>query len=211
MIVKLKLISLAHRWGWTRSTGTPYTELTQTGLAMLISADVRLSFSRALVYLTYRDKLTAVVPFLHNVRGIEVKLRREENGRIYLINEWHGGGEIPAAARAIISEAMLSWTDFATWNDAEFATDWRIETHAFKEAVHCAGKNRFLADGDGTLIQCRGELIIDPHQIHGVPSMVAGMVGGIVENFLSQKIGPNLQQTGEGVQHYLENNVVDRG
>jgi hypothetical protein len=177
---------------------------------MLISVDVRISFPRSLVYLTYRDKLPAVVPFLHNVRGIEVKLRREENGGIYLINEWHGGGEIPAAARAVLSEAMLSWTDFATWNDAEFATDWRIETHAFKDAVHCAGQNRFLVDGHGTLIQNRGELIIDSRQIHGVPFMLAGMVGGMVEDYLSKKIGPNLQQTGEGVQHYLESNADDR-
>jgi hypothetical protein len=177
---------------------------------MLISADVRISFPRALVYTTYRDKLPAVVPFLHNVRGIEVKSRREENDRIYLVNEWHGGGEIPLAARAVLSESMLSWTDFATWNEAEFDTDWRIETHAFTEAVRCAGKNRFLVDGDRTLIQSRGELIIDPRQIHGMPSMLAGMVGEMVKDFLSKKIGPSLQQTGEGVQHYLKSNAVDR-
>ena len=178
---------------------------------MLISVDVRLSFSRDLVYLTYRDNLPLVVPFLHNVRGIEVKSRWEENGQIHLVNEWHGGGEIPAAARAVLSEAMLSWTDFATWNESEFDTDWRIETHAFTEAVHCTGKNRFLVDGEGTLIQSRGELIIATAQVHGVPSMLAGMVGGMVENYLSQKIAPNLQQTGEGVQHYLKSNAVDRG
>lgn len=177
---------------------------------MLISADVHIPFPRHLVYLTYRDKLPEVVPFLHDVRSIEVKLRREDNGHIHLINEWHGGGEIPAAARALISEDMLSWTDFATWNDVEFSTHWRIETHAFHEAVHCKGQNHFLADGDGTLIQSRGELMIDPHQLHGVPSLLAGMVGGIVEDFLSKKIGPNLQQTGEGVQHYLESNIVNQ-
>lgn len=177
---------------------------------MLISADVRVPFPRPLVYSTYRDKLSAVVLFLPNVRGIEVKSRREENARIYLVNEWHGGGEIPPVARAVLSETMLSWTDFSTWNDADFDTDWNIKTHAFTEAVRCVGKNRFLVDGDGTLIQSRGELIIDTSQIHRVPSMLVGMVGGMVEDFLSKKIEPNLQQTAEGIQHYLESNAVDR-
>jgi hypothetical protein len=177
---------------------------------MLISADVRLPFPRSLVYTTYRDKLAEVVPYLHNVRGIEVKSRQEKDGLIYLTNEWHGGGEIPAAARAVLSDAMLSWTDFATWNEANFSTDWRIQTHAFTEAVHCRGKNLFLPDGNGTLIQSRGELRIDTNQIHGVPHFLAGMVAGMVEDFLSKKIAPNLQQFGEAVCRYLENSAVNR-
>jgi len=60
-------------------------------------------------------------------------------GSLIHLNEWHGGGEIPVVARAVLSEAMLSWTDLATWNESEFTTEWHIKTHAFTEAVHCAG------------------------------------------------------------------------
>jgi len=38
------------------------------------------------------------------------------------------------------------------------------------EAVHCAGKNRFLEDGSGTLIESRGELTINTKQIKGYRS-----------------------------------------
>lgn len=171
---------------------------------MMISSRVHLPFPRSLVYTTYRDKLVEVVPYLPNVRQIQVKSRREEGGLIHLINEWHGGGEIPAMARAILSEAMLSWTDYATWNDYEFTTEWRIETHAFTEAVHCVGKNRFLEDGNGTLIESLGNLTINPKQISGLPSFLADKVGQTVEDFLMKKIEPNLLQVGEGVRHYLE-------
>lgn len=171
---------------------------------MIISSSVHIPFPRSLVYLTYRDKLLEIVPYLSNVRRIEIKSQREENGLTYFVNEWHGGGEIPALARAILSDAMLSWTDYATWQNAEFVTNWRIETHAFTEAVHCAGKNRFLEEGTGTRIESRGELAIDPSKITGVPHFLAGSVGQTVEDFLSKKIEPNLLQVSEGVRHYLE-------
>lgn len=171
---------------------------------MIIFADTRIPFPRQLVYATYRDKLVELVPYLPDVRRIEVKSRREEGGLIHFVNEWHGGGEIPVVARAVLSEEMLSWTDLATWNESEFTTTWRIKTHAFTEAVHCAGKNRFLEDGSGTLIESRGELTIDTKQIKGVPQLLAGPVGRTVEDFLSKKIEPNLLQVSEGVRYYLE-------
>ncbi len=171
---------------------------------MLISADTRISFPRSLVYATYRDKLVELIPYMPNIRQIEVKSHREEDRRVYSINEWHGGGEIPFAARAILSEDMLSWTEYNTWNEAEFSVEWRIKTHVYTEAVHCAGKNYFLADGDdSTIIKSRGELMIDSKQITGVPWFIASKVAEIVQDFLGKKIEPNLLQMSEGVRQYL--------
>ncbi len=155
---------------------------------MLVKSSVYLPFPRLLVYETYRDKLVELVPFLSNVRQIEVKSRREENGLIHFVNVWHGGGEVPALARAILSESMLSWTDYATWNNARFTTNWRTETHAFTEAVFCAGKNCFLEEGKGTRIECLGELIIDPNKISGFPSFLTGKVAETVEDFWGRKL-----------------------
>lgn len=173
---------------------------------MIISVDSYIPFPRLLVYATYRDKLIELVPYLPNVRRIEVKSRREEGSLIHFLNEWHGGGEIPVVARAVLSEAMLSWTDLATWNESEFTTEWHIRTHVFTEAVRCAGVHHFKETDSGTLIESRGELTIDTKQIKGVPQLLVGPVGRTVEDFLSQKIGPNLLQVSEGVRHYLELN-----
>lgn len=171
---------------------------------MLITADIHIPFPRPLVYATYRDKLVELVSYLPDVRGIEVKSRREEDGFIHLVNEWHGGGEIPAVARAVLNETMLSWTDLATWNESEFTAAWHIKTHAFTEAVSCAGKNRFLEYDNGTLIECRGELTIDTKQIKGVPQFLVGPIAHTVQDFLSKKIEPNLLQVSEGIRLYLE-------
>ncbi len=171
---------------------------------MIISTDTRIPFPRSLVYVTFRDKLVELVPYMPNVRQIEVKTHREEDGRIYSINEWHGGGEIPLAARAIISEDMLSWTEYNTWNESEFTVSWQIKTHAFSEAVHCAGKNSFIANGNTTVVESRGEFHIDPKGIKGVPGFLVGGVVHLVEDFVGKKIEPNLLQMSDGVRQYLE-------
>jgi hypothetical protein len=170
---------------------------------MIIFTDVQIPFPRSLVYATYRDKLVELLPYMPNVRDIKVKSCYEEDGQFYSVNEWHGGGEIPAVARAVLSEEMLSWTEYNTWNEPEFTLLWRIETHAFTEAVHCAGKNRFLESGENTVIESRGELTIDPKQIKGFPGFLTSKVARIVEDFLGKKIEPNLIQMGEGVRQYL--------
>ncbi|MBA3921798.1 MAG: hypothetical protein H0X31_08910 [Nostocaceae cyanobacterium] len=171
---------------------------------MIISANVCIPFPRALVYATYRDKLVELVPYMPNVHCVTVKSRRDEGEKVYCVNEWDGGGEIPIAARAILSKDMLSWTEYDTWNESEFVLEWRIETHSFTEAVHCTGKNFFIEDGNTTVIESRGELKIDPTRIKGVPHFLANGVAHIVEDFLGKKIEPNLLQMSEGVLHYLK-------
>ena len=171
---------------------------------MEISADARLLFPRTKVFATYRDELVALLPFLPNVRRIEVTSRTDEGTIAKLVNEWHAGGEIPAAARAFISESMLSWTDRATWDETSFACAWNIETHAFTEAVTCKGTNRFLEDGDATILEIRGTLTIDAKKIRSVPGFLAGKVSKAAEEVLVAKIQPNLVEVSRGLAKYLE-------
>ena len=172
---------------------------------MELRADARLPYPCTLVLATYRDDITKVLSYLPNVRNIEIKSRKDEGPISELVNVWHGGGEIPAAARAVLSESMLSWTDYATWNAEKLRCDWRIETHAFTEAVRCEGVNTFLEDGPGkTLLEIRGILEIDARKIRGVPGFLAGKIGRTVEEFLGNKIQPNLVETVRGLTRYLE-------
>ncbi|NEQ24868.1 MAG: hypothetical protein F6K28_38385 [Microcoleus sp. SIO2G3] len=171
---------------------------------MIICANTYIPFPRPLVYATYRDKLVFLVPYLPNVRQIEIISRLEEGNIIHFVNEWHGGGEIPAVARAVLNEAMLSWTDIATWNEFEYTAEWYIKTHAFTEAVRCAGVHCFKEADNGTLIETRGELVIDTKHIKGIPQILAGTVGQTVEDFLSKNIRPNIIQVSDSVHRYLE-------
>ncbi len=180
---------------------------------MEISADATLPFPRPVVFAAYRDDLTKLLQYLPNVRNIEVKSRKEDGPpsgaegarvlKVELVNIWHGGGEIPAAARAVISESMLSWTDYASWDESKWTCDWRTETHSFTEAVDCKGTNRFVEVDGGTRIEIRGDLKIDGKKIKGVPGFLAGKVASTVESFLAGKIRPNLVEVTDGLRKYL--------
>jgi hypothetical protein len=172
---------------------------------MDIRADARIPFPREIVFAVYRDEMLDLLPYLPNVRSIEIKSRKEEGNVVEFVNEWRGGGDIPAAVRAVLSEAVLAWTDYATWRTDAMCCDWRTETHAFTEAVTCKGCNRFVADGEGkTLLEIRGSLEIDAKKIRAVPSFLAGKVGRAVEEFLVGKIQSNLVETAKGLAKYLE-------
>jgi hypothetical protein len=171
---------------------------------MDLAADATLAFPRPLVFATYRDHLLDVVEFLPNIRAIEIKSRKEQGPIVELLNVWHGGGEIPAAARAFISEAMLSWDDHARWDESDFTCHWKIVTHSFTEAVRCEGTNRYLERDGQTTLQIRGSLTIDPSKVRGVPRLLAGSVGRTVEEVLGKKIQPNLADVCIGVRKFLE-------
>lgn len=147
-----------------------------------ISVDSKVSFPRDLVYSTYRDNIIDLGLSLPNVRSLKLKSRQETEEEVQLMLEWHGGGDIPAVAKALLSEELFIWTEYDVWNNNEFTVDWRIETHAYQEAVFCAGKNVFLAQDNCTL----------------------GKFVHWVEDLLSKKIEPNLVQMGVCVQKYLE-------
>jgi hypothetical protein len=177
---------------------------------MIISADVRVPFARPLVFTTCRDKLVEIAHYMPNVRQIKVQSRQQDNQLVRCVYEWHGGGEIPGAARAVLSDDILTWTEYNTADETTFTVDWQIKTHAFTKAVRCYGKNRFIQDGEATLIQSRGELAIDPRQVEGVPSFLVGMIVGLVEDFLAKTIEPNLIEMGNGIRQYLDRETLEQ-
>ncbi len=166
---------------------------------MEIRADVELPFPRERVFAAYRDRLPELLEYLPNIRRIEVRDRKDLEGRVELVNEWVGGGDIPAVARAVVSESMLCWTDFATWNEAPLTCDWRTEVHAFPGAVRCSGQNRYLVTPGGSRLEIRGDLTVDAGKVPGVPRVFAKAIGAAVEKVLVGAIAPNLVEVAKGV------------
>lgn len=171
---------------------------------MELSADATLPFPRDVVFRAYRDDLVQCVEFLPNIRRIEVESRTDAGPKTEIVNVWHGGGDIPAAARVVLSESMLSWTDYASWDEESWTCDWRIETHSFREAVDCRGRNRFVEVDGGTRLEIRGKLVIDASKVRGVPKLLSKSVSKTVEDLLVKKITPNLLSVSEGLRKMLE-------
>ena len=174
---------------------------------MLISLDLEIPFPCPLVYVTYRDRLEKLVEYMDLVESVEVKSRRQEKGRVDCVNEWQSNAQIPAPVRAVLGEKLFSWTEYAIWNESDFTVKWHIQTHAFTEAVASAGKNRFRAEGNKTLVEHRGELRINSQKLWSIPRVLRSQIAELSEKFLEQQIEGSLKQMVEGVRQELEKSV----
>jgi hypothetical protein len=170
---------------------------------MELKAETRVSFPRELVFRTYRDNLPDTVPFLPNVESIKVEERKEEDGHVKLLNIWSAKTDIPSVAKKFVKPEMLMWIDKADWHEAEWVCHWVIETHAFPGLVECTGSTSFVEDGQDTLIQVNGSLILHLEKAH-VPRLLAGTVQPLIEKVVIGALKPNLLSTGEGVEKYLK-------
>ncbi len=170
---------------------------------MDLRADARIPFPRHVVFATYRDHIVELLPYLPNVRGIDVQSRSEEGPVTRMVHVWHGGGDIPSTIRAALGDS-LSWTDHAAWHTDTLRCEWRTETKAFADALRCAGYDNFLEDGtDKTLLEIRGAIDVDASRMRGVPRFLAGKVSRAIEEFLGGKIQANLVETARGLSQYL--------
>jgi len=171
---------------------------------MEIKADVTLPFARELVFVTYRDRLDELTEHLPNIRSIRIVDRKERpDGTVELVNEWIGGGDIPAVARSFINESMLKWTDYATWRPSSYSVDWRTDVHAFPGAIKSQGMNRYSLAPGGMKLEIRGQLVCDPSKIPGVPRMLHGTVSAAVERVLVGAVQTNLVAIGKSVGKLL--------
>ena len=176
---------------------------------MRIEADTIVPCSCEVVFRAYRDELPNVVAYLPNGRSIEVKSRTEDGPLVKLHNVWHGGGDIPAAIRAVVDEKVLRWDDFATWDDRTFTGTLSIRTHAFTEAVSCSGVTKMLPVGAASpgggrcRVELTGDFGIEGKKLGGVPTFMAGSIGKAVESFLAKQITANLASTTEALSRYL--------
>lgn len=171
---------------------------------MLINTSVYLPFPRPLVYATYRDKLLELARQMPSVKSVALKSRQDQDGIVQQVYEWHGKSDIPAMLRTFLSEDLLIWTDAATWKSASFTTNWQIRPHAFGDAIFWAGYDRYLEEGQGTRVESKGELSIDPHKLKGVPGFLSGQVSHMAEEILAKQAEPNFIEMGQCVQKYLE-------
>ena len=166
-----------------------------------VSAEVPLP--RARTYQIYRDHLIDLLPYLPNVQSVEPKEVSGVPPVMRKVAVWRGGGDIPAAVRSVLGESMLAWTDTATWDESRWHCAWSIETHSFKDALHCHGENRYIEiDPTRTRVDIEGKISVDATKIRGVPKILARSIGPTIERFLAARIGDNLKEIARGVARF---------
>lgn len=171
---------------------------------MRIEADDWLDYPREVVFRTIRDELPGIVEFIPDIEKVVVHEREDEGpGRVRFVNEWFAQAEIPKIAQALIKPDMLSWMDFALWDEKDWSTEWRLETKFFTERVKVGGKNYYVEKDGRTCFQMRGELKVDAAGMPGIPKLLQGKLATELEKFVVKLITPNLTNMTKGLREYL--------
>ena len=169
-----------------------------------IDIEDQIRFDRELVYQTFRDHLAELLPYLPAVKDIIVESYDRDGDRVAIVNLWKAqDDDIPTVAEKFITPEMMQWTDRALWRDADFECDWDMEVGFLAEAISCSGTTSYLSSGDRTSVRIRGELHVDAKKIPGVPRLLAGKIGNIVEAFVVKMITPNLKEVNRGMETFL--------
>ncbi len=169
---------------------------------MRIEADAVIEFPRDVVFRAYRDELPAIVEGLPRIKEIVVEERTDDGPITQITNLWKGSARVPVSAEKVLPP-MVSWHDHARWDESTHQCQWRIESHVFPEAVRCEGTNEFVAIGERTRVEIRGEIRIDLSKVRVVPDLVASPIASAVERFLVRQITPNLLAVGEALSEHL--------
>ena len=171
---------------------------------MQFTSQSHIAHDRDKVFFAYRGKLPDLVPYLDDIKAIDVVTRQEKAGNEHIHNLWRADQEIPAFARAFVKKEMLCWDDFAIWFESDKKCSWVIKTHAFSEAVTCKGTNTFHDDGTGrTRVVLDGTLEIDLKKVRGVPRFLSKSLGPKLEKFIVNLITPNLEKVNSSIGAYL--------
>ena len=171
---------------------------------MEINSEAVIHHPRDKAFLAYRDRLVDIVPYIPDIKEIKVLKREEQDGIVKLHNEWASEKEIPKAARAVLRPEHLRWDDYASWNEAEWTCDWKIETRVFKDAVYCKGRNTFSEVPEGTRIKLTGDFTIDLKTVPGVPGFLGKRIAPMLEKFIVSLITPNLVQVNKSLEKFLD-------
>jgi hypothetical protein len=170
-----------------------------------LEADSRVRFSRDRVWKTYLDDLENLVEFLPNVARIERKSREETGGVIRIVRLWTAKARLPDVAASIIKPHMLQWTDTANWDPKTYRCEWRIESGALPKALDCRGATIYEeTSATASVVSLRGEIVVHPEHVPGVPRLFASTVRPLVERVIVAAIEPNLRGVAAGVEKYLE-------
>lgn len=102
------------------------------------------------------------------------------NGRTRWRFKVVAGGEIPPAARKVMSEEMLTWWEDTTFVPEEHCIYWTIEPVKLKDKFVCKGTWKLYPMGEGTRRVIDGELTVK------VP-----LVGKVVETFIVGELKRN--------------------
>lgn len=157
------------------------------------------------VYLLVRDRLQEIVPYLPNIRKIEVLSHQHKNNnqQTETLNHWYAQVEIPSIAQKFIKEELFAWKDKAIWDNQNYHVNYELESFWGKDLYKAIGRNSFKKVSENqTELTVSCQVTIHPDKVPGVPKFLVSKVLPTVEEMIKKILEPNLSQLGVGLNKY---------
>lgn len=153
-------------------------------------------------------KFAGLEKYIPNVTKIEVLEQETRDDGVYRwLLKFYGDGAIPLVARSIVKSDMLRWNEELICDPNALTIEWKIQTFAFKEHVHCGGKTTYKDAPGGSELTIDGYLDITITHLPGLPDSLVIKAVGVLEPFLGKFIAPNLGKFYSGCKKLMK----DRG
>jgi hypothetical protein len=169
----------------------------------------KVSHPAAVVLDIMMNRMDEVVPFMPSIESIEQKEKEDlGDGRMRIVRRWQASMDsLPAALRPFVPREAMSWIDTAIWTPAEYRVDW-VSTTGLSKFYDCSGTNFFEPHPQDpaamTRIRITGELQVHADRLPAVPTFLASRITPQVEKFVVDMLAPNLTETADGLQKYLD-------
>ena len=158
------------------------------------------------VYELVKNDLDKLVPYLPNIRKIEIKEKTQTEQGIHIVNYWYAIADMPSLLQKFLKPEIFSWKDIADWNDEYKKVDYTLQSFLANDLFDAIGTNTFTAVSDTqTQLHLKCEVKIYPDKVPGVPRLLAKKVTPLVEGLIEKILTPNLTSLGKGLNKYFEN------
>jgi hypothetical protein len=162
-----------------------------------------------LVWVTIRDRLPELVPFIEDMEQI-TQLKREElpEGIVKLDNLWQANLKLPVLQFAKLKPEMFAWIDQAEWREHTHECHWEIKAQYLPDSLECRGVARYqpAIGGRGTRVTFEGQLGVSAVNLPGLGMLDGSFLKGF-ESLASSLIPKNMRKLTEAVGGFLDQNA----
>ena len=166
-------------------------------------------FPLDLVWISIRDRLPELVPFMEDMEKI-TQLKREDlpGGIVRLDNLWQANPKLPILQSLNLKPEMFAWIDRAEWQDESYECRWEIESQYLADSLECRGVTHYepAMGGRGTRVNFEGQLGIGSISLPGIAYLDGSYLKGF-EALASSLIPKNLRKMTTAVEVLLKKEV----
>lgn len=160
----------------------------------------------ARVLTAYADEVPAFAGGLPMIASVDLVASDATGEVLGRVHRWSADVSLfPGVLTRMLPTHYFQWTTDCRWNAVTLQGTWTLNIGVFGEGAHIAGEHRFRPDGDGTSVEVRAEVLVDPRRhdrLAGIP--VPGPIQRVLDRLIRRVLAEVVARSGEVVERHLD-------